>query len=129
MAKYALVIGIQKYSGNGFSDLKKPAADAEAIAKILEKCGDFVKVNRSPSRWNPEKNSYEIVETKLDGKTLEKEITEFFEQVGNNEALIYFSGHGYQIEKLGNKKGYLVTSNCTTETVATHGIALDDLNN
>jgi tetratricopeptide (TPR) repeat protein len=129
MAKYALVIGIQKYGGNGFSDLKKPAADAEAIAQILEKCGDFVKVNRSPSRWNPEKNSYEIAETKLDGKTLEKEITEFFEQVGNNEALIYFSGHGYQIEKLGNKKGYLVTSNCTTETVATHGIALDDLNN
>ncbi len=129
MAKYALVIGIQKYGGNGFSDLKKPAADAEAIAQILEKHGDFVKVKRSPSRWNQEKNSYEIAETKLDGKTLEQEITEFFEQVGNNEALIYFSGHGYQIEKLGNKKGYLVTSNCTTETVATHGIALDDLNN
>ncbi len=129
MAKYALVIGIQKYGGNGFSDLKKPAADAETIAQILEKHGDFVKVKRSPSRWNQEKNSYEIAETKLDGKTLEQEITKFFEQVGNNEALIYFSGHGYQIEKLGNKKGYLVTSNCTTETVATHGIALDDLNN
>ena len=128
MTRYALVIGIQKYGGSGFGDLGKSAGDAEAIAEILEAHGDFVEVIRLPRRWNEEKNRYEIAEVPLTGRELETAIVEFFEKVGGNEALIYFSGHGDQVSRMGRKKGYLVTSDCTTATVATDGIVLEDLN-
>ncbi|PZO42618.1 MAG: hypothetical protein DCF19_06145 [Pseudanabaena frigida] len=128
MTRYALVIGIQKYGGSGFGDLEKPVEDAEAIAQILEAHGDFVEVTRLPSQWNGEKQCYEMAEADLKGEDLGKEITDFFEKVGSNEALIYFSGHGAQVTKLGQKKGYLITSDCTSENVASAGIALEDLN-
>ena len=128
MTRYALVIGIQKYGGSGFGDLGKSAGDAEAIAEILEAHGDFVEVIRLPRRWNEEKNRHEIAEVPLTGRELKTAIVEFFEKVGSNEALIYFSGHGDQVSPMGRKKGYLVTSDCTTATVETDGIALEDLN-
>ncbi|MFN9052578.1 MAG: caspase family protein [Pseudanabaena sp.] len=128
MTRYALVIGIQKYGGSGFGDLKKPVEDAEAIAQILEAHGDFVEVTRLPSQWDVEKQGYQMVEADLKGVDLEKAIIGFFEKVGSNEALIYFSGHGAQVTKLGQKKGYLVTSDCTSENIASAGIALEDLN-
>jgi Caspase domain len=128
MTRYALVIGLQKYGGSGFGNLTKPVEDAEAIAQILEAHGDFVEVTRFPSRWNDEKQRYEMIEAQRPGYELDNEIIQFFEKVGRNEALIYFSGHGFQVTKLRQKKGYLVTSECTTDTVATFGIALDDLN-
>jgi len=127
MTRYALVIGIQTYDGPGFRNLEKPAEDAEAIAQILEAHGDFT-VKRLPSRWNAEKNGYEISHDPLKGAELDKAITDFFKQVGTNEALIYFSGHGQQVAKMGREKGYLVTSDCTNETLEKNGIALDDLN-
>jgi tetratricopeptide (TPR) repeat protein len=128
MTRYALVIGIQKYGGSGFGDLKKSAGDAEAIAAILEAHGDFVEVIRLPRRWNEAKNRYEMAEDPVTRIELEKAIVDFFKKVGGNEALIYFSGHGDQVSRMGRKKGYLVTSGCTTATVATDGIALEDLN-
>jgi uncharacterized protein YbgA (DUF1722 family) len=128
MTRYALVIGIQKYGRPGFGDLKKPVEDAEAIAQILEAHGDFVEVTRLPARWHEEKQRYEVVEAPLMGTELETAIVDFFDKVGSNEALIYFSGHGTQVTKMGRKKGYLVTSECTTDSVSHAGIALEDLN-
>ncbi|MGM3309651.1 caspase family protein [Anabaena sp. WFMT] len=128
MTRYALVIGIQKYGGSGFGSLEKPVEDAEAIAQILEAHGDFAEVTRLPSQWNAEKQRYEMVEAALKGEDLGNAIVDFFTKVGSNEALIYFSGHGAQVTKLGQKKGYLVTSDCTSENVASAGIALEDLN-
>jgi hypothetical protein len=128
MPKYALVIGIQKYSGADFANLTKPVEDAEAIAQILQTHGDF-DVTRLPCRWNNEKQTYEMIETPLTGTILEKEIINFFERINSNEALIYFSGHGYQLSKLGRKKAYIVTSDCSVENVEARGIALEDLNN
>jgi hypothetical protein len=128
MTRYALVIGIQKYGKSGFGDLEKPAEDAEAIARILEQHGDFVEVKRLPARWNEERQSYEVIEAQLLSRDLDRAITDFFDQVGSNEAFIYFSGHGAQVTKMGRKKGYLVTSDCTADTVEAAGIALADLN-
>jgi Caspase domain len=128
MSRYALVIGIQKYGGSGIGDLEKPVEDAEAIARLLEQHGDFVEVKRLPARWNGERQSYEVIEAQLLSTDLDRAIIDFFEQVGSNEALIYFSGHGAQVMKMGRKKGYLVTSDCTTDTVESAGIALADLN-
>jgi tetratricopeptide (TPR) repeat protein len=127
MTRYALVIGIQKYGGSGFKDLQKPVEDAEAIAQILEKHGDF-NVERLPKRWIEAEDRYEIAEVVLKGDELGQCIADFFKRVGVNEALIYFSGHGYQVEKMGRKKGYLVASDCTTSNVASNGVGLDDFN-
>ncbi|MCX5962748.1 MAG: hypothetical protein NT070_06255 [Cyanobacteria bacterium] len=74
MTRYALVIGIQIYDGPGFSNLDKPAEDAEAIAQILDAHGDFTEVKRLPSRWNAEKDAYEISQNHLTGSELEKGI-------------------------------------------------------
>ena len=128
MAKYALVIGIQKYSGPGFGDLEKPVEDAEKIAQILKKHGDFADVKRLPAQWNEKKGDYEVAEAQLLGRKLEQEIIDFFERVGSNEAFIYFSGHGAQVNKMGRQKGYLVASDCTSGNLEAVGIALADLN-
>ncbi|NEO87200.1 MAG: hypothetical protein F6J87_23515, partial [Spirulina sp. SIO3F2] len=137
MARYALVIGIQNYGGSGYKNLTKPQADAEAIAQLLDKYGNFDKVDRLPRCWSEEKQDYEVSENALSSETLEREISEFLKNVGKNEALIYFSGHGEQITKMGHSKGYLVpsyfmTTNgrsyCTEQNIATCGLSLDDLN-
>ncbi len=127
MPRYALVIGIQKYGREGFDDLTKPVEDAEAIAQILQTYGDF-DITRLPCRWNNDKQTYEMVESPLTGAALEQSIIDFFEKISSNEALIYFSGHGFQISKLGRKKAYIVTSDCSIKDVAVCGIALEDLN-
>ncbi len=128
MTRYALVIGIQKYGGAGFGDLEKPVQDAEAIAQILEKHGDFT-VTRLPKRWHNDKECYEVAEEQLTGTDLGKAIKDFFEQVGSNEALVYFSGHGFEVtDVMDHRSGYLVTSDCTTETVRNKGLPLDSLN-
>jgi tetratricopeptide (TPR) repeat protein len=131
MTRYALVIGIQKYGESGFGNLTKPVEDAEAIAKILETYGDFHRpVKRLPCSWNEEDKRLELDADKpLTGEDLGTEISKFFEQVGSDEALIYFSGHGHEvIDSLGNRSGYLVTSDCSTETVSSKGVSLEGLN-
>jgi len=127
MPKYALIIGIQKYGGSGFSDLTKPVDDAEAMAQILQTHGDF-DITRLPCRWNNDKQVYEMIEAPLTGVILEQEIINFFDKINSNEALVYFSGHGFQRSKLGRKKAYIVTSDCSIENVEARGIALEDLN-
>ncbi|MBE9201738.1 MULTISPECIES: caspase family protein [unclassified Nodularia (in: cyanobacteria)] len=70
-----------------------------------------------------------MVEADLKGTDLGNAIIDFFAKVGSNEALIYFSGHGAQVvDNLGQKKGYLVTSDCKSENVASTGIGLEGLN-
>jgi hypothetical protein len=129
MTRHALIIGIQKYGGHGFSDLERPATDAEAIAQILEAHGDFVKINRLPQQWNHEKDKYEIASTPLDGSVLGATICDFLVDVGSNEALIYFSGHGFEVvDNCGLRNSYLVTSDCTTENVISRGLAFKGLN-
>jgi uncharacterized protein YbgA (DUF1722 family) len=72
---------------------------------------------------------YEVVAEPLIGKELGTAIRDFFDKVGTNEALIYFSGHGVQVaDVMGNQSGYLVTSDCTTDTVSIKGLPLEGLN-
>ena len=114
MKRYALSVGIGKYNSNILADLHKPASDAEAVAQILEKHGDFQEVKRLPANWL---NHYqcEVADSKLTGEELTKELKYFLlEQAKNSEALIYFSGHGFAIwDDLGEEyEGFLATSDC-----------------
>jgi hypothetical protein len=128
MARYALIVGIAKY--DRLPSLTKPHTDAEAIAQLLSQYGDFQEIRRLPTAWNTEKNSYEVAYKPLTGKDLGQTLRQFLlEQADKSEAIIYFSGHGVSVEdNLGRRKGYLVTSDCTLETLDTRGISLDSLN-
>jgi WD40 repeat protein/energy-coupling factor transporter ATP-binding protein EcfA2 len=135
MARYALVIGISQYR-SPLKNLEKTTADAEAVAQILEQCGDFQKVTRLPARFNPDKNTYEMVSRNVTGAELGQALKSFFlERADKSEALIYFTGHGITVsDHLGQQKGYLATSDCIIEAQDNeiveqqHGIALDSLN-
>ena len=137
MTRYALVIGISEYSGGQFSNLQKPVADAEAVAQILEKHGDF-RVKRLPFLPNEDKKTYKLTRKPLNGNTLGFELKKFLqEQSSNSDALIYFSGHGFaQLYPLSNEsKGFLAASDCTVKINADkkvisneNGISLDEIN-
>lgn len=136
MARYALVIGIAEYISPSLGRLSKTTNDAESIAQLLEKYGDFQSVQRLPQRWNKEKKGYETAAEKVKGAEIGQELRTFLlEQATNNEALIYFSGHGFTIsDNLGQQKGYLASSDCQIELKENqtgeqkYGIPLDSLN-
>ena len=136
MARYALVIGIAEYLSPSLQRLSKTINDAEAIAQLLEQYGDFQSVQRLPQRWNKDKNGYEMAAQKVTGAQLGQDLRTFLlEQAANNEALIYFSGHGFTIsDNLGQQKGYLASSDCQIEfkenenVEQKYGIPLDSLN-
>ncbi|MEH1903430.1 MAG: caspase family protein [Nostoc sp.] len=136
MARYALVIGIAEYLSPSLARLSKTTNDAEAIAQLLEQYGDFQSVQRLPQRWNKDKNGYEMAAQKVTGAQLGQDLRTFLlEQAANNEALIYFSGHGFTISgNLGQQKGYLASSDCQIEFKENenieqkYGIPLDSLN-
>ncbi|OYQ63145.1 hypothetical protein B9G53_18550 [Pseudanabaena sp. SR411] len=114
MARYALVIGISEYSGGQFRNLKNPVTDAEAVAQILEKYGNF-HVKRIPSITNEDKKTYKVTRKPLNKNILESELTKFLqEQATKSDALIYFSGHGFaQLDTLNNEsEGFLAASDC-----------------
>jgi Caspase domain/WD domain, G-beta repeat len=130
MTRYALVIGIAQYDSS-LGSLTKPTNDAEAVASILAQpgYGDW-EVKRLPEGWNREKNCYEVARERLNGSDLGQMLQDFIlQQADRKDALIYFSGHGFTVsDNLGKKKGYLATSDCTSNAIATRGIALDSLN-
>ncbi|MEH2285121.1 MAG: caspase family protein [Nostoc sp.] len=136
MARYALVIGIAEYLSPSLPRLPKTINDAEAIAQLLEQYGDFQSVQRLPQRWNKDKNGYEMAASKVTGAEIGEKLRTFLlEQAANNEALIYFSGHGFTIsDNLGQQKGYLASSDCQIELKENenveqkYGIPLDSLN-
>ncbi len=119
MARYALVIGIGEYQNRSFANLSKATNDAEAVARVLEQYGDFQAVERLPKRWNPDKNDFEVARQKVTGAELRQGIKTFLlEQAANNEALIYFTGHGLTVaDGFGKPKGYLAASDCLVEKV------------
>ncbi|MBD2677523.1 MULTISPECIES: caspase family protein [Nostoc] len=82
------------------------------------------------------KNGFEIGAQKVTGAQLGEDLKTFLlEKAANNEALIYFSGHGFiTCDRLGQKKGYLATSDSQIEVAENQiveqksSISLDSLN-
>jgi len=126
MARYALVIGISRY--DNFRNLDKAATDAAAIARILQTHGQY-QVEPLPKRLIEAENRWELAtDKKLTGKALEQSLETFLlERAKDQEALIYFAGHGFEVPGLGRrKKGYLATSDCTSD--GRNAILFSDLN-
>ncbi|TRU18009.1 MAG: diguanylate cyclase [Microcystis aeruginosa Ma_QC_B_20070730_S2] len=114
MARYALVIGINHYDNPNFlPSLSKPAKDAEAAAKFLEKTGTFANVERLPNCWIAAEKRHEVVPGKVTGNEVLQALKQILsgEQTENQEVLIYFSGHGFRlINRIGDGEAYLATS-------------------
>lgn len=117
MDRYALVVGIAQYNNKGLPQLEKPTKDAEAVAQVLEQYGNFTEVQRLPYRINPETKKREMENRPVTKKQLWQAIeTLLNDQARNNDALIYFTGHGLRAKGLSGKpRGYLATSDCQIE--------------
>ncbi len=110
MSRDALVVGINKYQDDNLRNLKAPAEDAEAIAKILEQYGEF-DVWRLPEAINPDtKKPYVAKKGELSFTDLEDALIKLFKPEGAKRvpdtALFYFSGHGLRKDR-GVYEGYL----------------------
>ncbi|NEO73114.1 caspase family protein, partial [Moorena sp. SIO3H5] len=111
MSRNALVIGINTYSYEHLNNLTAPGRDAEAVAQLLEKYGDF-KVTRLPAVKDKKNNTIRVgKKTKVTLTELKKTIVQLFKPNGKppDTALLYFSGHGLR-EDLGISEGFLAAS-------------------
>jgi len=122
MDREALVVGINLYPllRDGRTKkprhLDKPAADAEAVAQILETYGQF-RVRRLPEMYDPEGNPHVAAKphpTQLVRvKTLQEAIANLFNPPSRqvpDTALLFFAGHGLRNDQGGVSEGFLATS-------------------
>lgn len=115
MDRYALVVGIPTYQSGNFGKLEKTTADAENVAQILEKYGNF-RVERLPKRANSDKTGYEMKADSVTFDQLNQALQTFLQRASGKNALIYFTGHGFTLStKVGREKGFLATSDCQVE--------------
>jgi hypothetical protein len=110
MRRDALVVGVNQYpflkdtSTSLAKHLTTPAADAEAIAQLLEANKNFT-VTRLPKREIDGKLQVDP-NGKVSLKELSQEINKLFCEDNNRDtALLFFAGHGLQqLNSLGKKK-------------------------
>ncbi len=117
MSRDALVIGINAYSYDRLPNLQAPAADAEAIAQLLEQYGEF-KVTRLPAVQDKQNSTIRVGrKTQVALAQLEEAIVQLFKPEGRqvpDAALLYFSGHGLRKNR-GIQEGFLATSDANPE--------------
>jgi WD40 repeat protein len=107
MKRQALVVGINEYPFD--KDLPTAAADAEAVAQLLEKYGHF-EVHRLPSQDGVRSVA---PEEQVSLEELEKAIIRLFQPKSGiipETALLFFAGHGLQRGRDGETEGFLLTS-------------------
>jgi len=117
MRRDALVVGINQYPclqetpTSKAKNLTTPAGDAEAIAQLLEKYGDF-QVRRLPASNQDGKLRVDSKKL-LKAADLQEAITELFHPKGHHvpeTAILFFAGHGLRRSSDGTTEGYLATS-------------------
>ena len=121
MARYALVIGIDTNLAP-LKSLSKTKGDAEAIANLFDRHGNFVEVKRLIGS---------VTQKQLEGALQ----TLLLKQAERHEVVIYYTGHGFPlVESFGKKRVYLAPSDCKvrlSDGKVVHqdlGIPLESLN-
>jgi uncharacterized protein YjbI with pentapeptide repeats/energy-coupling factor transporter ATP-binding protein EcfA2 len=121
MARYALVIGIGQ-NHDSLGSLSKPVGDAQAIAAVLQRDGDF----RVELVIHPRQATY---------AALISAIKTFVQRAQGNEALIYYTGHGFPVKNdFDEVEAFLAPVDCTVEmegdrvTAQQNGLSLASLN-
>jgi uncharacterized caspase-like protein len=121
----ALVVGINRYSllrdkNRNSQHLEKPAADAEAVAQLLEKYGNF-RVQRLPEVHLEGKRGVDRDQRPPNLVTmpiLEAAIAQLFNPSGKSipdTALLFFAGHGLRKAQGEVTEGFLATSDVKPE--------------
>ncbi|NES24031.1 MAG: caspase family protein [Symploca sp. SIO3E6] len=107
MARSALVVGIETYDSQYLNNLSKSVNDARDFAKLLVDYGSCPR------------NQITLLKGQVTGDKLIAALKSFLnQQAKNQEAIIYFSGHGVLEEKQDSlteevvQKGYLAASDC-----------------
>lgn len=121
MARYALIIGIAEYTGS-FQSLETPVQNANAIADILDRHGDFNQVRRLPFRREAgQKDLGNVIRKPLPNETLVRALQQFLHDADGSDVLIYYSGQGFtKLDQLSQTpEGYLAPSDCQVELNAT----------
>jgi len=100
MSRDALVIGINQYLY--LNPLRTPSVDAEAIAQLLEKYGDFDVIHRFPVMTKDGRRCIDPdpPATAVSIAQLEPAIQNWFAPEGEHipdTALLFFAGHGGKI--------------------------------
>ncbi len=133
---YVLVVGISSYQSNALGNLETPHLNAEAVAQILEKHGNFPDPTRLPAKWLNSSRA-EVAKGELTSEELIKALRDLLlEDAKESEAIIYFCGHGIALKSQlsGKQEGFLATSDCEIEmegeqvTGQKNGISLRELN-
>ncbi len=109
MAKYALVVGIDRY--NHCNNLRSAAKDAEAIAHLLEQ--HHYHVTRLPKKRVGDRQWIISPDKSLPCAELNQELKTFFEErAKHQEVILYFAGHGLRVSDAltDDENGYLVAS-------------------
>ena len=135
MTRVALVVGINTYNHPALKNIEQPATDAEAIAQILDKQGDF-RVKRLPEAILQENGQRAFAVGKtlvIEQSKLEQQLKQLFwpESPQHPETvLFYFSGHGLRDPdgSDGLDKGYFMASD-SDPTKPRPGISLAWLQN
>ncbi|MGB2926063.1 MAG: caspase family protein, partial [Limnothrix sp.] len=112
MSRDALVVGINVYQSESLPNLTSPAEDAEAIAQMLEKYGDFDIVRRFPEAIGEGNQPIVGKQLEVQLRELKKALAQLFKPEGKHipdTAVFYFSGHGLR-NILGVSEGFLATS-------------------
>ena len=119
--RQALVIGINQYPFGDNLNLSTAADDADKIAQLLERFGDF-EVHRLPCKEGVRKVDSD---KNLILEELEDAITQLFQPKSDiipETALLFFAGHGWRSEKDGQPEGFLVTSDARFEHDSEDGL-------
>lgn len=137
MARYALIIGIAEYIGS-FASLETPVKNANAIATLLDRYGNFNQVRRLPFRREAGQTDLgKVIQKPLTCLQLTRELQQFFQDADGGDVLLYYSGHGFTLKNplSGTREGFLAASDCQVElnpdrdvVAQKNGISLYDLN-
>ncbi|MCB1178333.1 MAG: caspase family protein [Leptospiraceae bacterium] len=107
--RYAIIIGINKYSDSGIASLSKARNDAKAIGKILKKNGAFDAIALMTDDADPN-DTERLFPTK---QNIEEKLNSFLARANPEDMFVFFfSGHG-----ISNEKGedFLITQNTSLE--------------
>ena len=134
MSRDALIVGINKYQQIGnkcLQNLETPSKNAEEIAQLLEKYGEFDVLKRLPQTQSSDGKCSQICpNTPVRLADLKKAIVQLFHPKEGNYipdvALLYFSGHGVYENTSGFFKGYLAAYDARTSGDP-YGYSLSDL--
>lgn len=121
MSRDALVVGVNAYQK--LPRLSAPAADAEAIAQMLENHGEC-RVYRLPEVIQAGKPAISS-QAGVTAQQLEAALIRLFKPAGKNvpqTAIFYYSGHGLQ-RHAGVREGYLATSDADPQA-GRYGLSL-----